>query len=497
VRSDVDRAGRAIDAVEWLAALWELTDPEPSRSANPHLLALLQWAPQLRAHPAVAACVRARATATRDHLIKAVVSAAYDADDTGSTIAVELARLVDEIDEVLGPGPCHVIARARDEARARISELAADLNPARDLAQLTGERIELRVVLGPSLFLPPPQAGRHGVLITRADTSVAHLHFGYPLRQDATQFGISHPWLLGGAWHYAIQLYLDRHWPPIAARLGERSHLGQAVRAAMAQVPGRSQASPSRARPWTDILATHLNLAMKCAMSRQQRLPDGVHRMLAKVQGFVLFPWIEEWLWDGVRRQIDFATHLATLPDALASDRPRWEQLAAAVAAARPSTVNYTLASVGARRARLVVPDGWSDDEITAAVAGWRLLSLPHVRYSEWARTRADAKPVIAIGEPHRNALVQRVLNERGLTLDAFAAADPAIVALSMPGFADADWCVAVAVTRPEAAAALRVEMILRRSYAYVVFDRGRMIDFAGRGTETRVSNPPAAAARY
>jgi hypothetical protein len=478
---ELESTQKATDAVEWLAALWELTGQPPSRSANPHILTLLQWTPRLSRHVGFDAVATARRTESRDRVIKSVVNAAYgDTTWPLSPCVAPLEQFLADVQDLLGPGPYAVIQQTRTEAQRRVEALAGDLDPARDLAQLTGEHVPLRVVLAPSVFLPPPQAGRHGVLVQRPDVSVAHLHFGFPLRYDPHQFSVNRSWLLGGAWHYAIQLYLDRHWPPIARRLAAREDLGAAVRAVMAAVPGRSKMPRREAgeqRPWTDILATHLNLAMKCVLSHQLGLPDGVHRTLAKVQGFALFPWVEAWLWDGVGQKADFAAFLSTLPEALDAGRAQWERLAA-VAAVAPVTVNFTLASLSARSATLVVPDEWTDEAAAAAVAGWGVLTLPLKRYGDWIRTRSgDSSPVIAFGEPDRNVLVRRVLDQRRLSMAALNSRDAAIVALSMPGFAEADWCIAVAVTRPETAAALRVEMVLNRTNPYIVFDRGVVID--------------------
>jgi hypothetical protein len=201
-----------------------------------------------------------------------------------------------------------------------------------------------------------------------------------------------------------------------------------------------------------------------------------VHRAFARARGLVLFPWFEEWLQDSCAEGAALAAHIATLPEALASERSRWENLARSGAGA-PAAVNLALISPETRRACLVVPDEWSEEDAAAAVAGWRLLPLPRIRYGEWIRARTDeADPVIAFGEPERNPLVRRVLDQRGLSLETLDAADPAIIALSLPGFEGASWCVAVAVTRPETAAALRMEMALKQTSWYVSFDGGSVV---------------------
>jgi hypothetical protein len=101
--------------------------------------------------------------------------------------------------------------------------------------------------------------------------------------------------------------------------------------------------------------------------------------------------------------------------------------------------------------------------------------------FSNWVQTRAhEPGAVIAFGEPERNPLVRRVLEQRGLSLAEAGASARAIIALSPPEFEEADWCIAVAVTRPETAARLRIEMALKQTCSYVVFDGGVVVG-AGR----------------
>src|SRR5581483_604615 len=240
--------------------------------------------------------------------------------------------------------------------------------------------------------------------------------------------------------------YLDRCWPLVAHALDADPELPSAVRAAL------ESSSEHGEQSWTEMLKMHINVALKCLLSRRLNVPDGVHRAFARARGLVLFPWFEEWLVESGAQGTALAEHITTLPAALASTRTRWERIAKAWGGT-PPTVNLALISSSSRRASMVVPDDWSERAIEAAVAGWRLLPLPVVRHREWMQTPSrDTNPVIAFGEPERNALVQRVLDQRGLNLQTVQAADPAIIALSQPGLPDASWCIAVAVTRPEAA---------------------------------------------
>lgn len=455
--------------VEWLAVLWQATDDGTTRCANPHLLPLLRVADALQAHPARAAVARARAAHGRDRLVKAVVGSAYGQGRDGDALHDALRPLLAEGERVLGAGSLGLVEDARALADERLRAIAGTLDPATDLEEATGERVALRVVVAPSVFLPPPQAGRHGVLLRGDGEAVAHLHFGFPLRHDPQQYSITRPWLSGGGWHYAIQLYLERHWPAVADRLAARPALAEPLAAALRDAAGDGAA-------WTDVLQMHLNVALKCLLSRRVNMPDGIHRAFARARGLVLFPWFEEWLLSTGARGGRLASCIGSLPDALAAGRSRWEALAAA-GGGPPPAMNLALISRSARSACLVVPDAWTDEAALQAVAGWRLLPLPLLRYSEWAgRPDHGARPAIAFGEPAQNPLVRTVLEQRGLRLDALQAEEPAIIALSPPAFADAAWCVAVAVARPQTAACLRMEMALRQTSSYVAFDGARVI---------------------
>ena len=468
---------RAADSVEWLAALWELAEERDSRCANPGLLTLLRFTPGLSAHPAMAAVASERRRNSRDQLVKAIVRDAYSEPTSAAELRTALEGLAARSHDIVGPGPCQVVAQARAEAERRVAAIAGRLDPAADLAAVTGEQVQLQILVAPSVFLPPPQSGRHGVLLRRADRWVAHLHFGFPLEGDVEAFDINRPWLLGGAWHYAIDIYLQRHWPPIAERLADRRDLAEAASAAMESSRGGEGAARGE-WSWIGALRAHVGVAFKCLLSRRQGLPDGIHRAFARAAGLSLFPWFEAWLIDAASGGRPLDTVLRALPEALTQDRPAWESLGRA--ASLPPTVNLALISPGARRAQLVVPDDWSDDDATAAVAGWRLLSLPVVRHGEWLRASSGGTPVIAFGDPARNPLVGRVLAQRGLALEALEATRPAIIALSAAGFEGAPWCVAVAVQRPETAATLHMEMALKQTSSYVLLD-GPVVIGAGR----------------
>lgn len=481
----------AVDSVEWLAALWELTEGSHSRSANPGLIRLLRFTHQWSAHPALVMLASERSQKSRDQLIKDIIRGTYGEQTDSAELWVAIKGLTTQARDLIGAGPYEVVAQARAEAQRRVDAIAGQIDPVTDLAEVTGEQIPLQVVLAPSVFLPPPQAGRHGALVRQDDHWVAFLHFGFPLAGDVEEFNINRTWLLGGAWHYAIDIYLQRHWPPIAARLAALPELAEAVSTALASSRGRDASS------WIGALRAHISVAFKCLLSRRQGLPDGIHRAFARAAGLSLFPWFEAWLVDAASTGRPLDTLLQTLPEAMLQDRPAWESVG--YASSLPPTVNLALISPEARRATMVVPDDWSDAAVDAAVAGWRLLSLPVLRHRDWLRESTGETAVIAFGAPARNPLVSRVLTQQSLTLEALEATRPAIIALSTDGFEGAPWCIAVAVQSPETAATLHMEIALKQTSSYVLLDgpvvigarRVAIADLAAPPTATKLPDPP------
>jgi hypothetical protein len=376
---------------------------------------------------------------------------------------------------VLGSDLFGLICEARDEARVRVEVLAGRLDPVGDVAAITREPITMRVVIAPSLFLPPPQAGRHGVMLDDGSGAVAHLHFGFPLERDPREYNITRAWLMGGAWHYAFRLYTDRYWPAIAQRLAACTDLAEALSPLVDDdAPGgRTARGESR---WIGWLEHHLHLALKGALYRERGESDEELRTLVELRGYTLAPWFDAWMTRGLSRKIPLADVLATLPDALRNERSEWEALARAAAPA-PPTINLALASRSARRAVLVFPDEWPEPAVQAAAARWSTGRMPRARCSDWLPTGGlRGVPVIAFGEPTNNALVRRVLEQRGLPWPSCPSDSAALIALSTAPASDAPWCIAVAVSRPETAAMLSAGALHDRFNTYVLFDGGVVI---------------------
>jgi hypothetical protein len=463
----------ALDAVDWLAALWDMGSPGPSHAVNAHFTALVALSRDVRNHDAAAWVERERRTSSRDHLVKKVVSALYAQADRDN-VAELFRRLCTDVPQFLGPHLYRVVREARAEAQTCIEALVRGLDPVGDVAEITREPLPMRLAIGPSLFLPPPPSGRHGVLVYRRSEAVAHLYFGFPLKRDPQDYNITRAWIMGGGWHYGLRLYMDRHWPVIARRLSACSDLAEAV-SALVDNAEPADDTGCREPPWIRSLEHHLHLTLKSLLCRRHGQPADTYRMLAELRGYALYPWFDAWLAQGLSTRAPLSDVLATLPESLRRDRSDWEALA--VTDQAPTTINFAFASRSARRAVLVFPDAWSESAMQNAAAGWRFLPMRVARYSEWMPTSGtDAAPVIAVGEPVNNALVRTVLDQRGLKWPPCPSDNAAVVALSTERVAEATWCIAVAVSSPETAATLRAHTFIHRFNTYVLFDRGVVI---------------------
>ncbi|HTZ03064.1 MAG TPA: hypothetical protein VMC05_12090, partial [Xanthobacteraceae bacterium] len=224
---------RSAERVELLAALWQVLDGDSAYCVNPRLLMATRFVPELQSAPATGLLRALRRTESRDHLIKGLVAAAHGvpAPDVITELAGALDDLSAQWDNLLG-GLAAPLAQAYRQTRERAAPLSAGMDPAADMAAITGEQDFLDLKVLPSLFLPPPQNGRHSVLVdTPGQAAIAYLFFGYPLDDDPAQFGINRYWLLGGAWHYAVNRFIARHWPAMANELRAMPDLQAALTA--------------------------------------------------------------------------------------------------------------------------------------------------------------------------------------------------------------------------------------------------------------------------
>lgn len=455
--------------VEIFAALWQLGESGNPYCANPRLLTVLRLVPLLHEHQAGKLLQPLRESYGRDRLIKGLVAASHGLD-----VAPEVAALAAAIDDLSGQltdalgALAQPLAAAHAEMTARAHSLAENLTPAEDLAAMTGDPDSLRVAVLPSLFLPPPQTGRHGALVTPpGETPVAHLHFGYPLDQAPESFGITRYWVVGGGWHYAVDRFIRRHWAPIAAELRAMPDLERALTEALA--PHRETVT------WPMVLAEHVNIALKCQLSRRAALPELVHRGFARARGLAFFPWFDDWITSLADRPAEFVKHFRRLPQVVATERDALLAAATRMHSGPPS-INLALAN-GQGKAVVVVPDRWDGALVDAISERWALVTPTLMRESHWQETTArDDLPVIAFGEAGRDALVDGLLADRGQTLDRSTEGDDLLVALVPPERAGRPWRMAVAVCDPLVAGGFAAEQALDLFHSIARFSGGRFI---------------------
>jgi len=463
----------AAERVELLALLWQVLDGDSAYCANPRLLMATHLVPELHETRAVARLRELRQAAGRDELIKGLVCATH-----GEPVPTDVALLATALDalsdgwdgllEALAPP----LAAAHRTMRDRADPLAAGLDPAADLAAITGEPDEMDVVVVPSLFLPPPQNGRHSVLVEPpGKRPVAYLFYGFPLDDDPAQFGINAYWLLGGAWHYAVSRFIRRHWRPIAAELRAMPELEAALTGALAE--HRVETA------WPQIVAEHLNVALKCVLCAQAGLPEAIHRSFARTQGLALFGWFRDWLLELARDPPSFVAGFAELPRTLDARR---DALVAAAKATRsgPAAINFALASRH-HRPVIVLPDHWDDALRERIGRRWSLVTGALVREREWRC--ADQRPgasAIVFGQVGRGGLVDELLTSRDLTLDPSDEGGEVLVSLFPGRTVRKPWQLAIAVHDPEVAGNFAAEQVMGLFHGTARFAGYRFVEGDG-----------------
>lgn len=466
-------AQRAAERVDLMAMLWQALDGESAYCVNSRLLMATRFSPELQSVPATGQLRDLRRTTSRDSVIKGLVSAVHGLPTSIAIaeLAVALDGLSDRWDGLLG-GLAAPLTAAYRQMREQAAPLSAGMNPAADLAVITGEHDPLELVVLPSLFLPPPQNGRHSVLVDMpAQGAVAYLHFGYPLDDDPSQFGINRYWLLGGAWHYAVNRFIERHWAPMAAELRAMPELKTALTAALAE--HRDTVT------WPQAVAEHVSIAVKCLLCDHARMPQMVHQSFARTQGMAFFGWFRDWMAELARHPQTFTAAFRGLPRAM---QARQDELIA-VAAATPSgpvSLNFALAS-REHRPIIVVPDRWNESLRERIGRRWSLVTQAVLRESEWCRI-ADPVPasLIAFGQVGRDGMIDKLLTRRGLTLEESAEGGDLLVSLFPPERARKPWQIAIAVHDPEVAGNFSAEYLMGLFHSTARFAGYRFVEGDG-----------------
>lgn len=444
---------RIAERVELMALLWQMLDGDTAYCANPRLLMVTKVLPELEHDPATVELSVLREGAGRDRIIKGLAAEAHGlgVDPALHALASALDRLSERWDGLLQAlaAPLH---KAYREMRQRADPLVAGFDPAGDMQALTGECDALTIAILPSLFLPPPQSGRHSALVVApGGQATGYLFYGFPLDNDPARFGINSSWLLGGAWHYAVTRFIARHWPAV----GKELQASLALEAALVTALADHRADVA----WPQCIAEHLTIALKCALCRQAGLADLVHRAFAKAQGAAFFDWFAEWTGGLARSPETFVAEFERLPEILAV---RQDELIATAAAARsgPVSINFALSS---RQDRvLVVPDHWSEELAERIRRRWSLVSRVFERESAWrARPDPSRACVIAFGQAGYDRLIDSLLDAGGLTFDRSGEGGDVLVSLSPPERALKPWQLAVAVHDPEVAGHFAAEHVM------------------------------------
>lgn len=466
--SEATSAELCAERVELLALLWQVLDGDAAYCANPRLLMITRLLPELQEDPAARNLAVLRKSCDRDRLIKLLTSDAHGAsiDPHGRALASNLDALSDRWDALL-QGLAAPLTQAYRTMRDRAERLTVGLDPVGDMERLAGEYDPLTMHFCPSLFLPPPQTGRHSSLVSSHEgEAAAYLFYGFPLDSDPAQYGINPQWLLGGAWHYPVTRFVERHWQSIGAALAIDRQLGTALSAALEGHRDKIL--------WPGFIAEHLVLVLKCALCRASGLPDRVHRDFARTQGAAFFDWFVLWISDIAKDPAGFVAEFALLPETLAAKQGELIE-AADVMQSGASSINFAMAS---RQPRVIVlPDHWDVALREKIRRRWSLVARAIITESEWhQRIGREAECMIAFGEVGRDQMVDSLLDTIEDESTSIGTAHDLIVALIPQRRASTPWQLAIGVSDAELAGSFSAEHIMKSFQRVARFSRAEFI---------------------
>jgi hypothetical protein len=230
---------------------------------------------------------------------------------------------------------------------------------------------------------------------------------------------------------------------------------------------------------WPLVLAEHINIALKCQLSRQADLPQVVHRGFARARGLAFFPWFDQWIEALAGNPATFLDGFRALPQAVAEACESLVAIAARTASGPPS-INLALAQ-GERTAVLVIPDHWSDPVTTAIGQRWRMVAPTLMREGAWRRSvTRDQTPVIVFGEAGRDSLVDELLAHRAVQFERSPQGGDIVVALVPAPVMGTPWRLAVAVGDQEVAADFAVEQAMDLFHGVARFAGHRFVSGDG-----------------
>lgn len=446
--------------VDLLAALWICGDDEPY-TANPQLLPLLRDFDPLHSHEARAAFDRIRYRVGRDAMIKLLTRHTCGQQLDPDAEALAFIEALNDLDDLYGAQFAARLAPERAAMREAVARLTAGIDAVSDLAAITGSRCELDIAFCPSLFLPPPQKGRHGATVRDDGRTVVFLYFGFPLAEDLARFGVDRGFFNGGAQSYAIRVWLEPRWRRLAEDLASRTSLRDALTPHL-RVGER----------WPDLVRTNLGIALRGKLAEREGVPRATFRHAVLGARAPLFDWFVGWL-DAAGAPLDAA--LPSLADA--AERDAGELAAMLDHRARPDTINAALFAC-TEPPTLVIPDTWDEPTVAMAERAWSAIGAVTLRVSQWMISeRAVHAPVIAVGNAQENPIVASVLRRRPVEVPPNLSA---AVVLSFYDGGDGPWTLAVAADDPEQAARVGVEIAAQVQGPCAVLDAAQPV-FSGR----------------
>lgn len=444
------------DQVELLAAVCALSPAADAGevAANPWLRPALGALARREDHLAFSLVRRFLKVMPRDMLIKGLVHAL-----AGSPEAMPhgqmLARALADLAKQALPDLQRELAGVRRQMVATATPLLQRLDPVGEIAETCREPLPIRLCVSPSLFLPLPQEGRHGVMLPRAGGEFnLFMFFGLPLERGLAEVGITRAWLRRGGWFYAIRLFLARHEARYADVLRAVGQEGEIA-----------------------TFRNHLAIALRWGPWRREGLSQGAFELLAEAQGLRLSPWFVEAVDRYLAGSEPLADHLPAMARSYVAALPSLREMAARPMPAPPPIISCCLLPLWASGAKLVAPEPWLQPGHPDLPLLQRTSQGLHLRLdSHWdggsgilcgSVDHPAIKPVL---DAHRiTAAGRRIQWGKG----TWAGDSLTLYALETDG---ADWRLVITGPNPESMARPRLSQLMLLPYSAALYRGERMV---------------------
>lgn len=388
-------AEEIVRRVDWFSLLWAVAD-DSTDCANPALLAQVVQRISLIYTPAALLIKAFTSSMGRGDLIARIVpkesiyrapaegmneassQATTSPEDTPEDEFSFLWDLLGDVERANGDVLRDLITSAQEIALARCEAMIAEFAPKQKLEDLLAWKpstspgawaardpaLNLDFVLHPSLWLPPPQDGRHSLVRRVAGRTIIFLFFGLQLDVSPEASNVSPAFLRDGLWVLGLRAYISECCPWLQARGTHASVLLPPPGVNFFEVQRRF-------RDWPELVLRHLSIVLQARLlSTIGGSLDDV-RAMALAQGYWLYDWFDGFI---AARPLDMplSNWLQHLPCALEADGKMLVQQWAPQPLSSMAISVLFVEALQRGNVRITLPDGLPDQVIRDFRRRWQ-----------------------------------------------------------------------------------------------------------------------------